>query len=109
MTARCPVRRVRIGAPRKGLVIDEAYKAWIRKQPCVCCGTRRYVEAAHVGTRGLGQKASDYTTLPLCSWHHVQGPESHHAMGKRFFQHWGLDRVRLIDGFNTRYEQEQAA
>lgn len=108
-SARCPVRRVRVGGPRKGLIVDEQYKAWIRKQPCICCGTRRYVEAAHVGTRGLGMKCSDYETIPLCSWHHVQGPEAHHVLGKRFFEYWKIDRFKLIAGFNRRFEKETKA
>ena len=107
--ARCPVRRVRIGPPRRGLVIDESYKAWIRRQPCVCCGSRRYIECAHVGLRGHGQKCSDFETLPLCPTHHVQGPESHHALGKRFWLVWGLDRHKLIEELNERYRKEKAA
>lgn len=45
MIARCPVRRTRIGPPRRGRIRDEMYLAWIRKQPCICCGKR--AEAAH--------------------------------------------------------------
>ena len=104
MFARCPVRKVRVGPPRKGLVVDEAYKAFIRKQACICCGTTRYVECAHVGRRGYGQKCSDRETLPLCSLHHVQGPESHHVLGRNFFSFWRLDRFELIAKFNRLYE-----
>lgn len=109
MTARCPVRKIRNGPPRRGLVLDEKYLAWIRRQTCVCCHNRKYVEAAHVGARGLGQKCSDREALPLCSWHHVQGPESHHVLGKNFFEHFGLDRQALISKYNQRYEHEKAA
>jgi len=104
---RCPVRKIRVGPPRKGRVHDEEYLAWIRKQPCICCGTRRYVEAAHVGMRGLGMKCSDYEALPLCPAHHVQGPESQHVLQKRFWPHWGLDRLKLIAGFARRHEKEK--
>lgn len=103
MIARCPVRRVRPGPPRRGLVIDDAYRAFIRRQPCICCGSRKYIECAHVGLRGMGQKCSDYDTLPLCSWHHVQGPESHHVLGRRFWIVWGLDRHALIEKFNQEF------
>lgn len=108
MTSRCPVRRVRIGPPRKGLVLDESYLRWIRRQACVCCGTRRYVEAAHVGLRGHGQKCSDYETLPLCAAHHWNGPECHHVLQKEFWTHWNLDRHKLIEELNERYRQEKA-
>ena len=103
MLARCPVRRIRIGGPRRGLIVDDAYRAWIRRQACVCCGSRRYIECAHVGIRGLGVKSSDFETLPLCSSHHVQGPESHHALGRKFFEYWNLDRYALIAALNKRY------
>lgn len=103
MISRCPIRKVRVGQPRKGLVIDDAYRAFIRSQPCICCGSRRYVECAHVGIRGMGQKCSDYDTLPLCSAHHVQGPESHHVLGRRFWTVWGLDRTSLIEKYQQEY------
>jgi hypothetical protein len=108
MFSRCPVRKVRV-APRKGVVVDAAYRAFIRTLPCVCCGSRRYIECAHVGSRGLGQKCSDYETLPLCPAHHVQGPESHHALGKRFWVVWGLDRHALIARFNQEFENRTRA
>lgn len=109
MTARCPVRKIRIGGPRRGLVIDNRYRAWIRRQPCACCGSTRYIECAHVGFRGYGQKCSDYETLPLCPAHHVQGPESHHVLQKKFWSTWGLNRTRLIAEYNQKYQQEIAA
>lgn len=109
MQARCPVRKIRIGPPRKGLVVDDQYRAWIKKQPCVCCGSTRYIECAHVGMRGYGQKCSDYETLPLCGAHHVQGAESHHVLQKRFWLVWGLDRLKLIAKYNRQYEKEKAA
>jgi len=49
-------------------------------------------EAAHVGLRGLRQKCSDRETLPLCAEHHRTGPDSHHVLGKRFWEHHGIDR-----------------
>lgn len=102
MLARCPVRKVRIGQ-RKGQLVDDAYRAFIRTFPCVCCGSRKWIECAHVGARGIGQKCSDYETLPLCSAHHVQGPQSHHVLGKRFWIVWGLDRAALIAQYNELY------
>jgi hypothetical protein len=105
---RMPVRKMRIGPPRKGLVIDEAYLRWIRKLPCICCGTLRYVEAAHVGRRGLGQKCSDREALPICEKHHRTGPEAAHVLGRKFWAVWGLDRYRLIEEHNREYEQERS-
>ena len=99
---------------------DPAYLDFIRQCGCVvCCGGRvRYpitnpggwpatnVEAAHVGERGLGQKCSDRETIPLCARHHRTGPQAHHVMGKRFFEHHGLDREKLLAELNSLYERE---
>jgi hypothetical protein len=72
------------------------YLRFIRRQPCVVCGALYTIEAAHSGVRGLGQKADDLFTLPLCRHHHRTGPHSHHKLGKRFWGHHALDRVTLI-------------
>ena len=53
-------------------------------------GAREFtrVEAAHTGAlgpRGLGQKSSDFSAIPLCSWDHVGGPDSYHRLGERSF------------------------
>lgn len=61
---------------------DPEYVAWIRKQPCCACGSRVGVDAHHhtagstqptVGqrgrraqARGMGQRAHDEATMPLC-------------------------------------------
>ena len=49
--------------------------AAIRKLPCVVCG-RSPVDAAHSNqsahNKGLGIKASDEFTIPLCRNHHVE-------------------------------------
>jgi hypothetical protein len=86
--------------PRRYVVPPEilAYWDWIRKQPCAVCGVRRWIHAAHVGLRGLGQKCSGWEVLPLCKRHHDRGmPHSHHTLGKR------LDRYALIRSFQERY------
>ena len=105
MTGRYPVRKIRIGPPRRGLVIDEAYLAWIRKLPCICCGTIFRVEAAHVGRRGLGQKCSDREALPICEKHHRTGPQAIHVLGRNWWKVWGLSRHQLVLEYNRRYEE----
>jgi hypothetical protein len=66
---------------------DRAYLVWIRSLPCLICG-RRPSEAAHLAARAFGQKCSDRETGPLCAWDHRLGPHSHHALGRKFWQHW---------------------
>jgi hypothetical protein len=53
-------------------VRSEDYKRWIRSWPCLVCVTWRRIEACHVGPHGLGQKASDLKTVPLCKEHHAE-------------------------------------
>jgi len=67
-----------------------------------------HTEAAHVGQRGIGQKCSDRETVPLCAWHHRLGPESHHKLGKKFWEHHGIDRATLIRELNALYERRAA-
>lgn len=47
----------------------------IRKLPCVVCGTSP-VDAAHSNqgahNKGMGIKASDEFTIPLCRQHHIE-------------------------------------
>jgi hypothetical protein len=106
MPSRLPVRKMRIGPPRKGLVLDESYLAFIRKLPCVVCGSLKWIEAAHVGARGLSQRCSDRQTLPLCPAHHRTGPQAAHVLGRKFWTVWGLDRYRLIAEHNELYERQ---
>ncbi len=61
------------------------YLAWIRTQPCVVCGARRGIEASHTGPRGIGQKSSDLSAIPLCHRHHRSGKDSYHNLGQRQF------------------------
>ncbi len=107
--ARIPNKRLK---QRRGSVKDPAYRAFVRSFGCVACFGKLILdgsewnmwriqtsptECAHVGTRGLSQKASDYESLPLCAIeHHRVGPESHHKLGKRFWGFHGLNRVELI-------------
>lgn len=118
MTTRTPVRKRRIGGPRRGSgEEDPKYLKWIRLQSCVVCSAwdlkpvryvSRRVEAAHVGPKGMSQLCPDRETLPLCVWHHTEGPQSHHGpLGRNFWTHWELNRFELIADFNRRYEKEQ--
>jgi hypothetical protein len=68
------------------------YLAWIRTQPCLVCGSRGGIEAAHTGPRGLGQKSPDTSAIPLCPKHHRTGRDSYHRLGPRQFA-----RVHQLD------------
>lgn len=88
---RTALRKVRV-RPRRGPERSPEYLAWIRTLPCLVCsrvtagGT--VIEAAHtnaLGYRGVGQKASDFSAIPLCSWHHRIGRDSYHRLGETCF------------------------
>lgn len=46
------------------------YLGWIRKRACCVCSRNPPSEASHHGRRGMGQKASDFSCVPLCTTHH---------------------------------------
>jgi hypothetical protein len=78
------------------------YLAFIRSLPCAVCGTNRYIEAAHTGSRGLGQKSSDFSAIPLCVEDHRTGPCSYHRLGPRkFAEVHRLDIPALVAQFNS--------
>lgn len=46
------------------------YLAWVHTRPCAACGTRKNIQAAHVGRGGMGMKhGSDAEVIPLCGPH----------------------------------------
>ena len=78
------------------------YLAFIRSLPCAVCGTRRHIEAAHTGTRGLGQKSSDLSAIPLCAHDHRHSNSSYHRLGpQRFAEKWGIDTGALVARLNA--------
>jgi len=110
-------------------VDDPARLEWIRSLPCLVCYRELYrwlpmadfaefaarsqarfgaqksrTEAAHVGDRGLGQKAPDSETAPLCVGHHRTGKDSHHVLGKGFWAKHGLDRDAILKQLQEAYE-----
>ena len=80
---------------------SEAYKAWIRTLPCLLCGTTRGIEPCHTGPHGMGQKASDFTCVPACAWHHRHGKDAIDVLGKRFGEHHGIDMDELRERLNA--------
>ena len=68
-----PLRRKRIKPRRSSRIRDGEFMAVVRTMPCVVQGMdpcEGGIEASHCGDRGLGQKASDDTTVPKCRKHH---------------------------------------
>ncbi len=110
MIQRTPIRKKRPGV-RRGQVIDHKYRAFIRSLGCIVCrdtvphnAQSSRTEVAHIGERGLGQKCSDYETVPLCAGHHRIRHDSHHQAGKAFWVLHKLDRDQTIAALRKLYE-----
>lgn len=72
------------------------YMLWVKTLPCAVCG-RNNSEAAHTGRRGLGQKAPDEQTIPLCPRHHRDYKDALDVAGPvRFQQIHGIDIKALV-------------
>jgi hypothetical protein len=98
-------------------VRDRAYLAWLRLQTCIVaqfsgellrtdCGGQ-YCEAAHMGDRGLRQKASDHDAVPLCANHHRIRPDAHHRLGKTFAAYFALDIPAIQAALRKQYLAER--
>lgn len=77
LARRTPLRPSKLPAAprsteRKGPERSLEFLAFVRRLPCFYCRTTVAVEAHHWGKRGLGQKCSDFETVPLCKRHHQQ-------------------------------------
>ena len=64
---RCDVPAVAI--PKDNPLKSEAYRRLVALYPCKACGIAGYSQAAHInrGAKGLGLKADDRDTAPLCA------------------------------------------
>jgi hypothetical protein len=110
---RVPVRQKRF-QPRLGPDRSPVYLAWIRTLGCAICsrvsGGSTVVEAAHtnaLGTRGLGQKTTDFSAIPLCAAHHRENADSYHHLGERGFAQVHQIRLpELVQALNSRYGRQ---
>ena len=46
---------------------SESYRRYVASKPCFGCGIEGYSQCAHANGAGMGTKASDLDTFPLCS------------------------------------------
>ena len=97
--------------PRRGPTRSPEYLSWIRTLPCAVCQRQPTVflpiEAAHthaLGPRGMGQKSSDFSAIPLCFWHHRGDDDSYHGLGEKDFAALrGLDIPSLVQELNAAF------
>lgn len=82
--------------------------------PCAVCsrmsGGAAVIEAAHTnvwGPRGLGQKTSDFSAIPLCAAHHRENPDSYHRLGEQEFSYrHGIELKDLVLRLVSRFWQQ---
>ena len=111
-----PVRRKRF-RPRRGPDRSSDYLAWIRTLGCAVCsrvsGRATVIEAAHtnaLGPRGLGQKTTDFSAIPLCAAHHRENPDSYHVLGEVGFSHkHRIDLKDLVLRLQSRFWQQDVS
>jgi len=105
-----PVRKKRFQT-RRGPERCAAYLAWIRTLGCAICSRSQggviVIEAAHtnaLGSRGMSQKSSDFSAIPLCADHHRVNPDSYHRLGEKGFEHaHRIHLNHLIARLNSAY------
>ena len=97
---RMPPRPMFGSKQRRPRVENGSHLDFIRSLPCLCCGAYG-VDAAHVSmaaphlgkrARGLGEKASDSWTVPLCRPHH---DEQHKMNEAEFWLRRGIDPLLI--------------
>jgi hypothetical protein len=68
------------------------------------------IEAAHtnvLGPRGLGQKTTDFSAIPVCAAHHRENLDSYHRLGeKEFSQRHRLDLKERVLRSRSRFWQQ---
>ena len=97
--------------PRRGPQRCPEYLAWIRTLSCAVCsrvgGGSTVIEAAHtnaLGPRGMSQKTTDFSAIPLCSAHHREDTDSYHQLGEEgFAREHRLDLAELVLALNDRF------
>jgi hypothetical protein len=115
-TRQVPVRQKR-SSPRRGPDRSPGYLAWIRTLECVVCsrvrGGSTLIEAAHtnaLGPRGMSQKTSDFSAIPLCFAHHRDEADSYHRLGEEgFARKHGLNLPELVVALNGRFSRRETS
>lgn len=106
---RKPPKKHRACVFDRGRLYDQDYMDWVARKPCCVPNCGRWPSTpAHtkaLGRRGMGQKTSDRSVIPLC-WipHHLEFDQ-----GKRsadlFAADHNLDIPAIVRALNEEYEQ----
>jgi len=77
---------------------NRAYRKFVAGFPCCACGQNWWIDPAHTGPRGRGQKASDLDCIPLCRKCHEQYHQGH----ADFLSQHSLDLRTIITDLQTK-------
>jgi len=75
---------------RMGRIEDKKYIKFVRSLPCCVCGNPESVPHHLIGYGfgGMGTKAPDYLTMPLCTDHHTGDVGIHKGGIFKTYQAW---------------------
>jgi hypothetical protein len=82
------VKKPKRKARKKGPPRDKKFLAFVRLQPCLVDGCPHKSEAHHFARKGMGQKCSDYKSVPLCHLHHVETWHRHGSLPGATRKEW---------------------
>lgn len=104
---------------RGGRREERDHLGFIRKLPCLCCGRRAMVEAAHVrypdpaygkGMTPMGAKPDDRWCVPLDAPCHRTGPDAQHADNEAaWWSRQGIDPLAVAAALYSCSGDEEAA
>lgn len=87
--------------PKRSRWLSADFISWVKKQPCMCCG-QPADDAHHLigwGQGGVGTKAHDVFTIPLCRKHH----RALHHDPAAFEREYGTQPVLIIKLLDRAY------
>lgn len=78
--------------PERGTAAAKAHLAKVKSMPCVICRKPGPSDAHHVFHGRYGsRKVSDFETIPLCKFHHQDGPDAIHNDKAGWLERYGPD------------------
>lgn len=111
---RTPVRRRRLGKPRRGPLRCKKYRDWCELELCSvgllrgsesCSKFIWQCDPAHTKNNGMSSKGPDSSCVPLCRKHHLE----YDAGRKKFEKKYSVDMKTIAAQYWARYLEEEAA
>jgi len=96
-----------VGKLIKGLKITPnrfpKYLKWLKTLPCMCCGTKDDITAAHLAVSNFGRKGDDSSCVPLCGVCHSL--QEYHKNKFKEFTVVSLPTLKDADFYYQLYKQ----